>query len=91
MPPTFTDLQRGFELGPWTVIPERDLLRQGEIEERLEPMVMDVLVVLASRQAGVVTKDQLIAAVWDGRATADEAIATKIAMLRSVLRVRLAV
>ncbi len=85
MPPTITDLQRGFELGPWTVLPERDLLRQGEVEEHLEPMVMDVLVVLASRQGDVVTKDQLVAAVWDGRATADEAIATKIATLRHKL------
>ena len=85
MPPTFTDLQRGFELGPWTVIPERGLLRQGEVEEHLEPMVMDVLVVLASRQGNVVTKDQLVAAVWDGRATSDEAIAAKIAALRHKL------
>lgn len=85
MPSTFTDLQRGFELGPWTVIPERCILRQGEIAEHLEPMVMDVLVVLASRQGAVVTKDQLVAAVWDGRATADEAIAAKIKMLRHKL------
>ena len=70
MPPTFTDLQRGFELGLWTVIPERGLLRQGEVEEHLEPMVMDVLLVLASQQGGVVTKEHLVAVVWDGRATA---------------------
>jgi len=82
MPPTFTELQRGFELGPWTVIPERGLLRQGEVEEHLEPMVMDVLVVLASHQGDVVTRDQLVDAVWDGRATTDEAIAQKIAALR---------
>ncbi len=86
MPPTFTDLQRGFELGPWTVLPERGLLRQGEVEEHLEPKVMDVLVVLASRQGGVVTRDQLVDAVWDGRATADEAIVAKIATLRNKLQ-----
>ena len=85
MPPSFTDLQGGFELGPWTVVPERGLLRQGEIEEHLEPMVMDVLVVLASRQGGVVTRDQFVAAVWNGRATTDEAIAAKIATLRHKL------
>ncbi len=85
MPPTFTDLQRGFELGPWTVIPERGLLRQGEVEEHLEPMVMDVLVVLASHQGDVVTRDQLVDAVWDGRFVADEAIVAKIAALRHKL------
>jgi DNA-binding winged helix-turn-helix (wHTH) protein/TolB-like protein/Tfp pilus assembly protein PilF len=85
MPRTFTDLQRGFELGPWTVMPERGLLRQGAVEEHLEPMVMDVLVALASRQGGVVTRDQLVDAVWNGRATADDAIAAKIATLRNKL------
>ncbi len=85
MPPTFTDLQGGFELGPWTVIPERGLLRQGSVKEHLEPMVMDVLMVLASHQGGVVTRDQLVDAVWDGRFVADEAIVAKIATLRHKL------
>ena len=85
MPPTVTDLQRGFKLGPWAVIPERGLLRQGKVAKHLEPMVMDVLVVLASQQGDVVTRDQLIDAVWAGRATADDAIAAKIATLRNKL------
>ncbi len=85
MPPTVTELQRGFKLGPWAVIPERGLLRQGKVAEHLEPMVMDVLVVLASQQGDVVTRDQLIDAVWAGRATADDAIAAKIATLRNKL------
>ena len=85
MPPTFTDLQGGFELGPWTVVPERGLLRQGTLEEHLEPMVMDVLMVLASHQGGVATRDQLVDAVWDGRFVTDEAIVAKIATLRHKL------
>ena len=85
MPPTFTDLQGGFELGPWTVVPERGLLRQGDVKEHLEPMVMDVLLVLASQQGQVVTRDQLVDAVWDGRFVADEAIVAKIAALRHKL------
>ena len=60
-------------------------MRQGEVEEHLEPMVMDVLVVLASHQGDVVTRDQLVDAVWDGRATTDEVIAQKIAALRHKL------
>lgn len=85
MPPSFTDLQGGFELGPWTVVPERGLLRQGTVREHLEPMVMDVLMVLASHQGSVVTRDQLVDAVWDGRFVADEAIVAKIATLRHKL------
>ena len=85
MSPTFTDLQGGFELGPWTVVPDRGLLRQGDTKEHLEPMVMDVLMVLASHQGQVVTRDQLVDAVWEGRFVADEAIVAKIAALRHKL------
>ena len=85
MAPSLTDLQGGFELGPWTVVPERGLLRQGDAKEHLEPMVMDVLMVLASHQGSVVTRDQLVDAVWEGRFVADEAIVAKIATLRKQL------
>ena len=90
MPSTIDELKKGFELGPWTVNPERDLLSKGSIEEHLEPMVMDVLVVLASAQGQVVTKDQLVDAIWHGRPTTDETIATKIAVLRNKLGTTLA-
>ena len=85
MLPAFTDLQEGFELGPWTVIPDRGLLRQGTVEVRLEPMVMDVLMVLAGHQGNVVTRDQLVDAVWDGRFVGDDVIVAKIATLRQKL------
>ncbi len=48
-------------------------------------MVMDVLVVLASHRGGVVTRDQLVDAVWDGRFVADETIVAKIKILRNKL------
>ena len=85
MPPTLTDLQSGFELGPWTVIPERGRIRQGDLKEHLEPMVMDVLMVLARQQGKVVTRDQLVHEVWNDRFVADEAIVAKIATLRHKL------
>jgi len=85
MQPSLTDLKNGFELGPWSVIPERGLLRQEEVREHLEPMVMDVLVVLASHRGSVVTRDQLVETVWGGRFVTDEAIVAKIATLRQKL------
>ena len=85
MPPAFTDLHEGFELGPWTVIPDRGLLRQGSVEVHLEPMVMDVLMVLAGHQGNVVTRDQLVDAVWDSRFIGDDVIVAKIATLRQKL------
>ncbi|MDX1403782.1 MAG: winged helix-turn-helix domain-containing protein [Woeseiaceae bacterium] len=79
---SYTDLQKGFEFGPWTVLPERDLIRNGDQERHLEPLVMDVFVVLASHHGDVVTRDQLVQAVWDGRPQADEVITRCISALR---------
>jgi DNA-binding winged helix-turn-helix (wHTH) protein len=53
---TYTDLLKGFEFGPWMILPERDLIRRGEEERHLEPLVMNVFVVLASHGGGVVTR-----------------------------------
>jgi DNA-binding winged helix-turn-helix (wHTH) protein/TolB-like protein len=85
MTPIKSRLQSGFRLGPWTVIPERGRLRRGNIREHLEPMVMDVLVVLATHQGSVVTRDQLVHEVWKDRFVTDEAIVAKIATLRQKL------
>jgi len=82
---TYTDLKKGFEFGPWTVLPERDLIRDGDREQHLEPLVMDVFVVLASHGGGVVTRDQLIDAVWAGRPQANEVITRCISALRRCL------
>ena len=65
--------------------PDLGVLRQGESEEHIEPMVMDVLVLLASGDGDVVTTDQIVDAVWAGRPTAPEAIVQKIKVLRDKL------
>jgi len=44
--------------------------------------VMDVFVLLASHEGEVVNRDQLVDAVWDGRAVTDEVITRSIAVLR---------
>lgn len=82
---TYTDLTKGFEFGPWTVLPERDLIRDGEQERHIEPIVMNVFVVLASHGGGVVTRNQLIDAVWNGRPQSDEVITRCISSLRRSL------
>ena len=82
---TFEDLRKGFELGPWTVLPERNLLRDGETRVTVEPRPMDVLVFLASRQGEVVSNEDLVEALWDGRAMSDEPITRSISVIRSCL------
>lgn len=82
---SYTDLRKGFELGDWQVLPDLGVIRQGETEAHLEPMVMDVLVLLASAQGDVVTTDQIVDTVWSGRPTSPETIVQKIKVLRDRL------
>ena len=80
--PSYKALMRGFDFGHWSVMPERGLIRNGDTERRLEPLVMDVFVVLASHDGEVVSKDQLIESVWGGRPQTDDVITRCISALR---------
>ena len=77
--------QRPFDLGGWRVDPERGaLIRQGA-ETRLEPRLMDLLLLFAGSPGRVVGKDEIIARVWSGRAIGDDTLAAAISRLRSAL------
>ena len=52
--------------------------------EVLQPRVMQVLVVLGHAQGAVVSRDDLIAACWDGRIVGEDAINFVIAQLRKL-------
>jgi DNA-binding winged helix-turn-helix (wHTH) protein/TolB-like protein/tetratricopeptide (TPR) repeat protein len=80
-----SDLRRGFEFGPFKVIPERGIVRRDGEDVHLEPKQMDALVTLARHQPGVVSKDLLVEEVWGGRATADESIVQCIKGIRQAL------
>lgn len=75
-------LMRGFQMGPWKVLPERGLLSLDGEEKRIEPLVMDVLVALAAQAGDVLSNDDLIEAAWGGRAVTDDVIVRCIAVLR---------
>ena len=83
--PTKEELDRGFRLGDWEVIPSRRMLRRGDDEVTPEPKVFGVLMSLALRGGDGVTRDELIDEVWDGRPTGDEPINRAIAQLRGHL------
>jgi len=83
--PTKEELDRGFRLGDWDVIPSRRMLRRGDDEVTPEPKVFGVLMSLALRGGDGVTRDELIDEVWDGRPTGDEPINRAIAQLRGHL------
>jgi DNA-binding response OmpR family regulator len=54
------DLQKGFEFGPFSVLPERNIVFLDKHESHLEPKQMTALVTLAKHQPGVVSKQMLI-------------------------------
>lgn len=83
--PATDDYMRGFRVGEWQVLPERGLLERGGEQRHVEPLVMDVFVVLARHEGDVVTKDQLIADVWHGRPQTDDVITRCISALRKAL------
>ena len=78
---------RPFQTGAWRVEPSRCVLERGRdgTEVRVEPRVMDLLVALASRRGEVVSKDELVRGVWQGRFVSDGAVSVAIFELRRAL------
>jgi DNA-binding winged helix-turn-helix (wHTH) protein/TolB-like protein/tetratricopeptide (TPR) repeat protein len=79
----------GFLLSAWEVRPRHGTLRRrgdpGSTPIQIEPRVMAVLACLARHAGEVVTRDEFIAEVWDGRVVSDESLSRCISVLRHVL------
>ena len=61
-----------------------ELVRAGDTV-RIEPKAMEVLMVLAARAGQVVSREELLAAVWPGVVVGDEALTQSIIKLRRAL------
>lgn len=73
-------------VGDWAVDPAAHALaREGHEALRLEPKVIEVLVHLANHPGEVVTRDELLAAVWPGVVVGDDALTQAIIKLRKAL------
>lgn len=75
-----------FSLGPLVVEPALRQLRSplGRIET-LEPLVLQLLIALRASLGRTLSRDDLIAACWDGRIVSDDAINRAVSKLRRVL------
>ncbi|MDP5219031.1 winged helix-turn-helix domain-containing protein [Ruegeria sp. 2205SS24-7] len=62
----------------------RTLLREG-VAQHIEPQVFDLLVLLVQAEGRTVTKDEIIAQIWDGRAISDDAITSRIKSARKAI------
>src|SRR4029453_8427616 len=74
-----------FHVGEWLAQPTLNLIRGDNVVRRLEPQVMDLLVFLAATDGRVVSKDEIIESVWDGRFIAEATLTRSVADLRRVL------
>ncbi|MGV6806910.1 MAG: winged helix-turn-helix domain-containing protein [bacterium] len=77
-------LRKGFQLEPWRVLPDQNLIQNDSREVHLEPKVMEVLLCLVKYQGEVVSRDTLIDEVWNTVVT-DEVLSRAISLLRTCL------
>lgn len=78
--------KHSFELGAFTVHPNRNILIRDGVEHTLEPRVMDVLCVLASKGQDVCARQELIDRIWAVEFGADEGLTRAISVLRRTIR-----
>ena len=79
-------LRQGFRIGPWAVEPLRGVVTAPDGETRhVEPKVMDVLVLLAGRNGEVLTRSEIVDAVWSRHTAADQQLTRAVSELRRVL------
>lgn len=79
------ELHRGFRLGEWEVRPAEGLLIGLQGRRRLQPKCIDVLMCLVEHEDQVVTRDEILRAVWGERAFTDEPLTRCIGDLRKAL------
>ena len=78
--------QRPFQFGAWRVDPARGALVGASGEEaRLEPKLMDLLLLFAGSGGRVLSKDEIVEAAWGGRAIGDDTLAAAVSRLRRTL------
>ena len=74
-----------FRLGDWLVRPSLNQLSREDSVVHVRPKVMDVLVHLAEHGSEVVSKEELVEAVWAKEFLADSALSRAVFELREVL------
>lgn len=63
----------------------RHELRRNGLIVPAAPQALDLLIYLIQHRDRIVTKDQLVAGVWEGRAITDSALTTRLNVVRSIV------
>ena len=78
-------MKGNFHIADWEIQPQINCVRRGDRSFHLEPKIMQVLVQLASHPDTVLTKEQLIHAVWPDTFVGDDVLTRSISEIRRVL------
>ena len=73
------------EFGRWCFTTDAGDLSDGESTTRLEPQVAKLLAYFLTHQNVVISRDELMAAVWENRIVSDDAINRCVSILRQTL------
>ena len=69
----------------YTLDGDKRELRDGEVVVQLQPQVFDLLEFLLRNRDRVVSKDEMLAAVWGGRIVSESTLASRINAARSAI------
>ena len=69
----------------YTFDTERREMHRGKVPVPIAPQVFDLLEYLIRKRERVVSKDELVGAIWSGRVVSDEALTTRLNVARSVI------
>src|SRR5258706_15295374 len=74
-----------YQFGPFELDIAAIELRNGESRLNIEPQVFAVLALLIENRDRLVTKEEIIEKVWDGRIVSDAALASRVKSARQAL------
>jgi DNA-binding winged helix-turn-helix (wHTH) protein/TolB-like protein len=74
-----------FRLGDWLVQPSLDRVSRGPESAALQPRFMDLLVYLAQHGGTVVSKDEILEAVWGKEFVSEGTLTHAVAVIRQTL------
>ncbi|PKG82117.1 hypothetical protein CXF85_14540 [Colwellia sp. 75C3] len=74
-----------FSFNEFEAIPQANLLIKRSREKRIEPKVMSLLILLVSKNGEVVTRAEILSALWPNIVVGDEVISQLIYSLRNAL------
>lgn len=80
-----TSRPHGFHVGEWLVHPDLGLIEGHGGSRYLRPQVMDLLLLLARSPGSIVSKEEIIDAIWHRRFTAESSLTRAVAELRKAL------